>query len=507
MNANPSADSLRLPVADADDCRAWLAGLPEAERPAALAQLMVALAGSRQRPRTLFAIAEEARPAHLRGLDRVAAGLRGALFPMPAEPRRAASALLDELALGRDLYARLHAELSEDDGWSGRTVIPGTTVSLQAILPLVRSLDYQARLILMQLGHRLRVAAQDWDRLCVAAIHVRASSFQDVVLPDEAPLMASPTARALFTAPLLVALTGPGARSEPELALVSRLARRWAARVGFRIEPGSAVRPGSTGPVLGLSKAHAVRLDTQKLLPRLRAQRDAIEALGPGGSARLPRGLSLAATTALLDLLEQRWAPGYVLLALPDAPMGRLRLRFGFPSGPATDLAPWAVEAERVDWVAIERGEWCFEREFAQPVAIGDLVTLVPPGLEGRPSAPRSGLPDRLMVGRVSSLSQRLGDDLTLPPVQRIGVLTWPGVPSLVTVQSGARRGRRDAVRLAADPASGEPASLLLPPGTAVAGATLMLREGLCSASVRLGEMLERAAGFERLAIAAQDDD
>ena len=32
MNAHPSADSLRLPVADADDCRAWLAGLPETER-------------------------------------------------------------------------------------------------------------------------------------------------------------------------------------------------------------------------------------------------------------------------------------------------------------------------------------------------------------------------------------------------------------------------------------------------------------------------------------------
>ncbi len=506
MNAHPSADSLRLPVADADDCRAWLAGLPEAERPAAIGRLMAALAGSRRAPRTLFAMAEEVRPAHLRVLERDAAALRGALFPMPAEPRRVAAALLEAFSLGRDLYARLHAELSEDDGWAARTVIPGTTVSLQAILPLVRSLDYQSRLILLQLAHRLRVGAQDWDRLCIAAIHVRASSFQDVVLPDATPLMASPTARALFIAPLLVALTGPGARSDAELALIARLARRWAARVGFRIEPGSAVRPGASGPVLGLSKVHAVRLDTQKLLPRLRAQRDAIEALGPGGSARLPRGLNLEATSALLDLLEQRWAAGHVLLALPDTPMGRMRLRIGFPSGPATDLAPWAVEAERVDWVAVERGEWFFEREFAQPVAIGDLVTLVPPALEGRPTAPRPGLPERLMVGRVTSLSQRLGDDLSLPPVQRIGVMTWSGAPSLVTVQAG-RRGRRDAVRLAGDPAAGEAPSLLLPPGVLAAGTTLTLRDGLCTETVRLGEVLERAAGFERLGMASVNDD
>jgi hypothetical protein len=47
----------------------------------------------------------------------------------------------------------------------------------------------------------------------------------------------------------------------------------------------------------------------------------------------------------------------------------------------------------------------------------------------------------------------------------------------------------------------------LLPPGSAGAGAVLTLREGLCSSRVRLGEMLEHTAGFERLAIAVQDDD
>jgi hypothetical protein len=500
MPSPSPAETLRLPVTDAEACRTWLAGLTESERDPAASALIDALAASGDLPGRRYAIAEQVRPAHLKALERAAAALRGAVFPMPLEQRRQAAELLQEFAAGRELYARLHAELSDEAGGPARTIIPGTTASLQGILPLIRALDYQSRLILAQQAHRLRVGTQDWDRLCMQAIHVRASSFQDEVFPDETPLMGSPTARALFVAPLLVALAAPAARGDAELAVVVRLARRWAAGVGFRIDAGTAVRPGVAGPVLGLSALHAVRLDTQKLLPRLRAQRDALEGLDVRGVPPLPRGLTLAATTALLDLLERRWAPGHVVLALPDAPIGRMRLRFGFPAGASTDLAPWAVEAERVDWVAIERGEWFFERELAQPVAIGDLVTLVPPALEGRPTSPRRpGLADRLMVGRVTSLAQRLSDDLTLPPVQRVGVLAWSGAPSLVRVHGGGRRGWRDAVRLTDDGATGEPRTLLLPAGVYSAGATLALRDGAAAGSIRLLEVLERSAAFERM--------
>lgn len=500
MPDHSPAEALRLPVADADACRAWLAGLAQSERDPAARSLVEALAASDDPPGRLFAIAEQARPVHLKALERAAAALRGADFPMPLEQRLLAAELLQGFAAGRELYARLHAELSDEAGGPARTIIPGTTASLQDILPLIRALDYQSRLILAQQAHRLRVGTQDWDRLCVQAIHARASSFQDEVFPDEAPLMGSPTARALFIAPLLVALAAPAARSDAELTVVMRLARRWAAGVGFRIEAGTAVRPGGAGPVLGLSAAHVVRMDTQKLLPRLRAQRDALEGLDARGAPPLPRGLTLAATTALLDLLERRWAPGHVVLALPDAPIGRMRLRFGFPGGASADLAPWAVEAERVDWVAIERGEWFFERELAHPVAIGDLVTLVPAALEGRPTSPRRpGVADRLMVGRVASLAQRLGDDLTLAPVQRIGVLAWSGAPSLVRVHGGGRRGWRDAVRLAGDGATGEPQTLLLPAGVFPAGTTLGLRDGASEGSVRLLQVVERSAVFERV--------
>jgi hypothetical protein len=500
MPAQSPAEALRLPVADADACRTWLAGLTHAERDPAAFALIEALGTSADLPRRRFAIAEQARPVHLRALERSAVALRGAPFPLPPAPRSRAADLLQAYAAGRDLYARLHAELSDEAGGPARTVIPGTTSSLQGILPLIRALDYQSRMILTQQTHRLRVGTQDWDRLCTQAIHVRASSFQDEVFPDEAPLMSAPTARAVFIAPLLVALAAPAARSDAELAVVVRLARRWAARVGFRIDAATAVRPGPTGPVLGLSAVHAVRMDTQKLLPRLRAQRDALEGVDARGVPPLPRGLTLAATTALLDLLERRWAPGHVVLALPDAPIGRMRLRFGFPGGVSTDLAPWAVEAERVDWVAIERGEWIFERELAQPVAIGDLVTLVPPALEGRPtSPPRPGLADRLMVGRITSLVQRLGDDLTLAPVQRVGVLAWSGAPSLVRLHGGGRRGWREAVRLSEDPATGEPPTLLLPAGVFPAGAALSLRDGASEAPIRLTEVIERSAGFERV--------
>ncbi len=554
MQAHSDVEPKRVKVRDAATCRAWLATLGDNElgRLASIERLLRNLSHSPQAPDLLLEIAEQARPAHLKELEAIGATLRGAVFPMPEAERRRLAVVREGLALGRDLFARLHTQLLDESGAATRTVIPGTTPTLRAILPLARALDYQARLITCLQGHDVEVDPVEWDRLCRYAAHVRASSFQDVVLPDESPLLPSPTGRGLFTYPLLVGLSQPEGRGDAERLLVARLARRWASKVGFRIEAGSATHVSPNGPVLGLSATHAVRLDSHKLMRRLAAQRDEIEALDPSGTPRLPRGLTLAATRALLADLTERWSPGCVHLPPVASPLGEMRLRFGFPklqgaeraaqlSGPAPEsregkadwasaanrayiygrfeqntiirmalgdkpredmLATWAAQAERAVWVAIERQRSYFEREFATPVALGDLVTIVPPSAaspSGGAVATRSSKPARFMFGRVVSLSQRLSDELRLPPVQRIGVAVWSGAPTLVGVRGGDDPFFHDAVLLEADPATGEPESLLLPAGRFRASSTITLREPTRDVRVRLDATIESGATFERV--------
>lgn len=478
MHAKSAAVPSVPSVLDGPACRQWLAAQDPAD-PRLLSSveaLLASIGESARSPDLRLEIAEQARPVHLRALERLAGDLRACPFPMPQPQRRLAARLLAGLQLGREVFERLHNELREHTDAEVRTIIPGTTLSLRAILPLIRALDYQSRLIVTQQHARLRVGHQDWDRLCLLAADVRASTFQDVVLPDLATFGRAPTARALFIYPLLMALISPGARSEPELALAARLARRWAPRVGFLIAPGSRVSPCASGPVLGLGPRQAVRLDSHQLLPRLAIQREQVDRLAPGSRTRLPRGMSLGTTRDLLALLAERWSPGYVALSLPDAPLGMLRASIGFPgpglpvhggdrrAGPSRPLRDWALAGERVDWVAQEHGQWFIEREFAAALGLGDLLTLALMAGDGRSHAHgREATEAAVRLARVVSVSQRLGDDLALPPVQRVGLAVWPGEPRPLLVRGEGARPPIDAVLLAADPVSREPESLILP--------------------------------------------
>ncbi|HPU51965.1 MAG TPA: hypothetical protein PK359_10430 [Burkholderiaceae bacterium] len=562
MQAQTVAETKRIKVRDAATCRAWLNTLGENElgRLSAIERLLRNLAHSPQAPDLLLEIAEQARTAHLHELDSMASSLRGAAFPMPEAERRRLAVVCDGLALGRDLFARLHNQLLDESEAATRTVIPGTTTTLRAILPLARALDYQSRLILCLQSNGFEIEPAHWDKLCTYAGRVRASTFQDVALPDESPLLPSPTARALFTYPLLIALAQFEGRSDAERALVTRLARRWAAKVGFRIEPGTATHVSPNGPVMGLSSEHAVRMDSHKLMRRLQARREEIDALdtGAASAARLPRGMTLPATRSLLASLADRWSPGCVMVTPPDARLGEMRLRFGLPTlktperatqlsqprlesregqanwqsaanrayiygrfeqntiirmalgdEPGEDmLATWAAKAERATWVAIERQHSYFEREFASPVALGDLVTIVPPSLADQPAAvpgARSNKPARFMFGRVTSLSQRQNPDLKMPPIQRIGVAVWSGTPTLVGVRGGDDPFFHDAVLLSADSA-GEPESLLLPAGRFSSQPSITLREPTRDVRVRLEAILETGASFERRRIHRLDN-
>jgi hypothetical protein len=134
-------------------------------------------------------------------------------------------------------------------------------------------------------------------------------------------------------------------------------------------------------------------------------------------------------------------------------------------AGPSTALRDWALAGERVDWVAQEHGHWFIEREFAAALNLGDLLTLALVAGEGRgQSGAREAAGPLVRLARVVSLSQRLGDDLALPPVQRVGLAVWPGEPRPLLVHPEGTSRPIDAVLLAADPVSREPESLILPP-------------------------------------------
>jgi len=156
----------------------------------------------------------------------------------------------------------------------------------------------------------------------------------DVPLPDEAPLLRSATARALFICPILVSLARPECRTAAEFALVLRLARRWAGRVGFRLEEGALVHDGKNGPSLWLTERHWVRLVTHRLQRRLGERLRDLAALAGRPGARLPRGLSLESTRALIEDLEHHWVnparcPGSRRAARADATALRLSAASG----------------------------------------------------------------------------------------------------------------------------------------------------------------------------------
>lgn len=320
-------------VRDAASCRAWLARLASGDsgRLLQVDRLMRGLVRSTQAPDLVLEIAEQARPVHLAELDGVIERLDPSAFPMGDSDRARLSTALESLRLGRNLYRQIHLQLLGDSEAAAHAVIPGAASSPRAAMPLARALDYQARLLLALQRLKVTVDPADWDEFCTLAQQLRASTFIDARLPDEAPLLKAGTSRALFVYPLLVWLAQPYARTPAEFALVTRLARRWAGRVGFRLEDGWGSTDTRHGPSIALSERHTVRLVTHRLQRRIETRLREIEALGSRASPRLPRGLTLPATRRLLTDLARQWCEPRMLIRTPDARLGEMRLRFGFP--------------------------------------------------------------------------------------------------------------------------------------------------------------------------------
>lgn len=562
-----TAEALLEPsrVRDAASCRAWLERLAAARagRLESVDRLWRTLEGAGHPTEQQLEIAEQARPAHLAEVETVLERIDPATYPTPDRERAQLAAVLASLALARDVYRGIHVRLQEeamsggqaraDEGDAARPAPAGRSASavpaaaLRSVIPLVRALDYQVRLLAAMQRLRLAIDADEWETLCMLAEALRASTFLDTHMPDPAPLLGRPaTSRALFVYPLLIRLAAPWNLGATEFRLVARLARRWAGLVGFRLDEAAGAEADLRhGPALMLSERRTVRLVTRRLRRRIDERRRDLAAVDPRAADRLPAGLSPAGARQLLAELERRWCDPRIVQQVPDVPLGRMGLRFGLPQSadagagqqdrrpaalhaaatrayiygrfehntiirqaldprrPVDALSSWAQGAQAADWVSIERQQAVFETEAVTPgLELGGLAMVVAPRAEtagGNARTARAEAARGRMFGRVVSLGQRLPQDLRQPTRKRIGLNVWSGSPVVVGVRVGEFAPWQDAFMLCPDPATGEPASLVMPAGAFSSPAPATLREAMRERRVRLEELLDRTRQFDRV--------
>jgi hypothetical protein len=563
-----TAEALLEPsrVRDAASCRAWLERLAAARagRLESVDRLWRTLEGTGHPTEQQLEIAEQARPAHLGEVETVLERIDPAAYPTPDRERAQLAAVLASLALARDVYRGIHVRLQEeamsggqaragDDAAArpaapaGRSASAVPAAALRSVIPLVRALDYQVRLLAAMQRLRLAIDTDEWETLCMLAEALRASTFLDTQMPDPAPLLGRPaTSRALFVYPLLLRLAAPWSLGTAEFRLAARLARRWAGLVGFRLDEAAGAEADLRhGPALMLSERRTVRLVTRRLRRRLDERRRDLAAIDPKAAERLPAGLSPDAARQLLADLERRWCDPHIVQQVPDVPLGRMGLRFALPQAdnagadpqdrrpaalhaaatrayiygrfehntiirqaldprrPADALSSWAQGAQEAEWVSIERAQSVFETEAVTPgLELGGLAMVVAPRAEtagGNARTARAEAARGRMFGRVVSLGQRLPQDLRQPTRKRIGLNVWSGSPVVVGVRIGEFAPWQDALMLCPDPATGEPASLVMPAGAFLSAASATLREAMRERRIRLEELLDRTRQFDRV--------
>lgn len=554
-------------VRDAESCREWLRTLPAepGERLGAIGTLLARLSQPRVAGNVLFEVLEALRVAQLASIDKLVEPLVARPVPYSKPEWQILGSALASLRASRNLFKRAYASRVRAEIEDAGSTIPGASDSLEAVLPLVRALDAQARVVSLLLRHRSVPSAADWNELCVLARHVRRTSFQDEALPDEAPLVRPVTARALFVHPVLLECAGLAGRSISEASFAERLAARLAARVGYRIDPG-APRENTHGPRIALSADYAVRLDTHRVPSSLAQRRRQWLAPGEEEGAPLPAlPLTTAALGALLDDLERRWTATGVPSSAgshPAAaqPMRTVRLRFGLPrmysadvrmkfgessaargaAGAARDPGrPAAARSqydygrweqntimrlamggpsERVDPVGLLMAEGesatqladrpdarvVIARHGAIPRAgLGSLVAIAGVA-EGGASAARTGAKPAsadLRLGAVEAIEQLPEYDGTGVQSHRLVVRCWSGGAVPVGVRVGDSAFFEDAWLLRGSGAGGELPCIVMAPGRAHGGAHGVLREGGSDMAIRFVCVLDRGAGHERLSM------
>ncbi len=556
-------------IVDARSADAWLRGLSAepGARLDAIRALLVRLterscAVTRAGPQVLTEVLETLRVEQWRAIVARLEPLAGRPVPFtPIEWPLLQSALGSLHAL-RNLYKRVHAQNAR--AGDEVTEISGARESLAAVLPLMRALDAQSRIVSLQLRYRCVPQAAEWDELCVLARNARRTSFQDEEIADAVPLVKPATPRALFVYPLLLECASLSARFGAEADLAQRLAARLAARVGYRIDRG-APRDNEYGPRMALTAVHAVRLDTHRVpdsLAKWRSQwlREDGE---PRGALALP--LPEADAMRLFDDLESCWsaaATPRISGAHPAASAASqpVRLRFGLPKTYAADRRPLgaagaapvarhdqnagdvATGATRSGEARYEYGRW--EQNTIIRLAFGgahagaasapnwigesESATRLLERPDGRTVIARESAVPRATPGALIALEHDApidGDRRSAAPARSIALGTieaieqlpareshasrahwlvarlWVGEAIAVGVRVGDSAFFEDAWLLRGLGASSELPCVVMTPGRARGGDPGVLREPGGEVAIRFVSVLDRGSGHERLSI------
>jgi hypothetical protein len=395
----------------------------------------------------------------------------------------------------RNHYKRIYMGLLEDEGLQTRTVIPGTANSLRTVMPLARALDCQSRMIAFALTHQVCLDPVEWDELCVMARHLRVSTFLDEALPDPCSLIRPNTARALYVYPLLLWLAKPFGRTQIEMLLVDKLAKKWAAKVGFRIDSNHGRKENPQGPSIALTKEHMVRLDTHKLVRSLVERRTEVSDPMSTKPSGLPAGVTMPQVLDLLNSLQTCWGSAQWLDSTDEAqgPQLEVAMRLGLPIGNVkTDQAAvqsWFVRshAESVKYFGSTQ---TVRRHVTLPVAsVGSLVAL----------SVKKARPSELVVGVVTECAQITDAELA-PPQESVLVLrTLNGIGRAIDMKLPDSTRFEPGYCLYADELDEAPSSVLVPAGRCKLPCEIQVREADELYMARLDLRVERIAGFERL--------
>jgi hypothetical protein len=449
-----------------------------------------------------FEILEQIRAAAIEGFDKLRiapTAKRGVPISIADwEPLR--RVMLAYKAM-RNHYKRIYMGLLEDEGLQTRTVIPGTANSLRTVMPLARALDCQSRMIAFSLMHQVTLDPVEWDELCVMARHLRVSTFLDESLPDPCSLIRPNTARALYVYPVLLWLAKPFGRNQFELQMVDKLARKWAAKVGFRIDSNHSRKDNSQGPSVVLTKDHLVRFDTHKLVRSLVERRSEISDPMSIKQTGLPAGVTLPQVIDLLNDLETAWGKCEWVDATDEVhgPVLEVAMRLGLPVGNVKgNVKPdqaspqsWFVrsQAENVRYFASTK---TIRRKSALPMAsIGSLVAL----------STKKARPSELIVGVVAECTQLTDADFAPPHETSLIVRTVNGIGRAIDMKLPDSERFEPGYCLYADELDESPASVLVPAGRCKLPCDIQVRQADEIYTARLDLRVERIAGFERLSL------
>lgn len=537
-----SAQKPTMRVKDAPSCQAWLDTLAPAprDRVAAISVLLERLLRGDVAPDPCFECLELARVELLVAIEDASRPLQVAPIPFVPEQRTLLNELHGALLAMRDAFKRVYSRMSDARSLDTRSVIPGATNALRVALPLARALDAQSRAMALLLRCRTMVGPQAWDELGLMAQHMRRTTFLDQSLPDRAALTQPNTSRGAFTYPLLLLFAGLEEFPAAERALIEKLARRWATRVGFGYEASQGRAQREPGALLITGGGPRLRLLTEKLLRSLESRRS--EWLSDERRAgRAALGLDTPALTALLDHLDEAWS-AEATCDVSARPLGAaLRVRFGLPAfwGAHTELGLGADPGwSGVAAATYRSGTWesdsvlhralgsvaaardpvsalmaegqvervhrteedliVFDRQSPTPAAsLGDIVALLEPGQVDDGKDPRG----RFVLGRVVSLQQftELSGDKS--PTHRVGVRILPGRPVPVGVRVLDELEYSDGFLLRS--AEGAATILAMRSGDVPKGARISMREGADESRVFAFARVGYGPGYQLQAISS----